>query len=212
MIFRLSALVFLMCASARTEEIFNGKDFTGWTFDSLGKDSPPEQVWSVKDRVIVCKGRPPGVMRTAAEHADFEFSLEWKWPEGTKPGNSGVLVRATTPRRMFAWPQSLEVQLAHNNAGDFWMIGETIRVGESKSLGRRFLKRQGSIENPPGTWNALRVRCEGDKVTVWVNGVLMNEGTGFSAKKGSIALQSEGTEIHFRNLKLVKLPENENPR
>jgi hypothetical protein len=51
----------------------------------------------------------------------------------------------------------------------------------------------------------MKVRCKGDTITVWVNGVLMNEGTGLSASKGAICLQSEGAEIHFRKVELVSL-------
>jgi hypothetical protein len=106
---------------------------------------------------------------------------------------------------MFVWPKSLEVQLAHENAGDFWMIGESITVPNATPQGRRWLKRQNSTEKPPGEWNTMRVRCEGDRITVWVNGVLMNEGHSLSANKGAICLQSEGAEIHFRKVELTPL-------
>jgi hypothetical protein len=67
------------------------------------------------------------------------------------------------------------------------------------------MKRQESTENKPGEWNTMRVRCDGDKITVWVNDTLMNEGTGLSATKGAICLQSEGAEIHFRKVELTPI-------
>ena len=188
------------------QALFNGKDLEGWTFDVIDPEVKPESVWSVSEGVLICKGRPPGVIRTSKEFSNYELVLEWRWAPGAKPGNSGLLVHASKPREMFVWPKSVEVQLAHENAGDFWMIGETLTVADAQPQGRRWWKKGGSNENPPGEWNSARVRCEGGKLTVWVNGKLMNEGTGLSATQGAICLQSEGGEIHFRKVELTPLP------
>lgn len=193
-----------LCAAA-PEALFNGRDLAGWTFDVIDPEVKPEAVWSVADGLLVCKGRPPGVIRTAKEYSDYELTLEWRWAPGLKPGNSGLLVHASKPREMFVWPKSLEVQLGSGNAGDFWMIGEQVTVAGATPQGRRWLKRQESTEKPPGEWNIMRVRCQGDRITVWVNGVLMNEGSALSATKGAICLQSEGAEIHFRKVELMPI-------
>ncbi len=197
----------LTCAALAAEPIalFNGRDLEGWTFDVIDPEVKPEAVWSVRDGMLICKGRPPGVIRTAGDHQDYELVLEWRWAPGGKPGNSGLLVHASKPRESFVWPRSLEVQLGGGNAGDFWMIGESVTVAGSTPLGRRWLKRQESAEKPPGEWNTMRVRCKGDHITVWVNDVLMNEGTALTATKGAICLQSEGGEIHFRKVALTPL-------
>lgn len=194
-----------LCAAAAPEALFNGRDLAGWTFDVIDPEVKPEAVWSVADGLLVCKGRPPGVIRTAKEYSDYELTLEWRWAPGLKPGNSGLLVHASKPREMFVWPKSLEVQLGSGNAGDFWMIGEQVTVAGATPQGRRWLKRQESTEKPPGEWNIMRVRCQGDRITVWVNGVLMNEGSALSATKGAICLQSEGAEIHFRKVELMPI-------
>jgi hypothetical protein len=185
--------------------LFNGRNLDGWTFDVIEPEVKPDAVWSVADGLLVCNGRPLGVMRTGKDYSNYELTVEWRWAPGKEPGNSGVLVHASKPREMFVWPRSLEVQLASGDAGDFWMIGETVTVANSTPQERRWLKRQESTENPPGEWNTMRVRCKGDTITVWVNGVLMNEGTGLTATKGAICLQSEGAEIHFRKVELVPI-------
>src|SRR5688572_19782879 len=73
-----------------TIDLFNGKDFEGWTFflDPRARDVKPEDVWSIDKGVIVCKGKPFGYMITRKEYEDYQLELEWKW--GEKPGNSGV--------------------------------------------------------------------------------------------------------------------------
>lgn len=193
--------------SAEPQALFNGKNLDGWTFDVIDPEVKPDAIWSVSEGVLICKGRPPGVMRTVkGDFSNYELTIDWRWAPGTKPGNSGVLLHASKPREMFVWPKSIEVQLGSTNAGDFWMIGETVTVANSTPQGRRWMKRQESTEKPPGEWNSMRVRCEGGKVTVWVNDTLMNEGTGLSATQGAICLQSEGGEIHFRKVELTPIP------
>jgi hypothetical protein len=56
-------------------------------------------------------------------------------------------------------------------------------------------------EKPVGEWNTMKVRCDGNKITVWVNGDLVNEGLA-TASKGQIALQAEGSEVEFRKVEL----------
>ncbi|NQX03016.1 DUF1080 domain-containing protein [bacterium] len=191
--------------AAEPQVLFNGRDFEGWTFDVLDPEVKPEAVWSVADGMLVCKGRPPGVIRTLKDYSNYELIVEWRWAPGGKPGNSGVLIHASKPREMFVWPKSVEVQLAHENAGDFWVIGETLSVANSQAQGRRWWKKGGSREKPPGEWNRARIRCEGRKVTTWINGSLMNEGIDLSATRGAICLQSEQGEVQFRKIELTPI-------
>jgi len=51
----------------------------------------------------------------------------------------------------------------------------------------------------------MRVRCEGARITVRLNGELANEGWEASEARGAIALQSEGAPIHFRRVELTPL-------
>jgi hypothetical protein len=191
--------------AAEPQALFNSKSLDGWTFDVIDPAVKPEAIWSVADGLLICKGRPPGVVRTEKEFSNYELTVEWRWAPGKKPGNCGVLVHASKPRKKFIWPQSLEVQLASGDAGDFWMIGEKVNVANQTAQGQRWLKRGESAEKPPGEWNTMKIVCKNDTITVWVNGTLMNEGTGLTATKGAICLQSEGAEIHFRKVELTPL-------
>lgn len=186
--------------------LFNGKDFEGFVFDH-DEEVDPATVWSVEDGVILCKGVPNGVLRTAAEYADYELSFAWRWAPGSEGGNSGLLLHSSTPRHRKIWPKCLEVQLQAGKAGDFILLGETIEVENqgNRQTDIRIARTGGEIEKPIGEWNTMKVRAEGDKVSVEINGELVNEGGEASATKGAICWQSEGAEIHFRDIVLTPL-------
>jgi hypothetical protein len=205
-----AGLLAMAAGYAAAEEpvaLFNGKDLTGWTYHLDKPHVPMEDVWSVNDGVLVCKGQPAGYLLTKKD--DFEnyvLTLEWRWPE--KGGNNGALVHVTTPGELGVWPKCLEVQLASGEAGDFWVIGTTIDVenAEQRRDGRRHLNLSDGDEKPIGEWNQMEITCRGDEVLVKVNGKLVNHATNVSQTKGAIALQSEGTPIEYRAVKLHKLP------
>jgi len=190
------------------QALFNGRDLSGWTYHLDKEGVPMEDVWSVKDGVLACKGRPAGYLLT--KKSDFEnyvLTLAWRWP--AEPGNNGVLVHVTKPGELGVWPKCLEVQLAHENAGDFWVIGTTIDVEniEQRREGRRHKNLTDDSEQKPGEWNKMEITCRGDEVIVRVNGDLVNHATKVSQTKGAIALQSEGAPIEYRSIKLRKLEE-----
>jgi Domain of Unknown Function (DUF1080) len=191
--------------AATPVQLFNGRDFTGWTFDVLDPAVKPDAVGSIADGVLVCKGRPPGVIRTTEEFGNYELTVEWRWATGGKAGNSGVLIHASKPRERFVWPKSVEVQLASGNAGDFWTIGESLTVADTPPDGHRYLRKADGAEKSPGEWNTAVIRCEGGNVSVKINGTLVNEATALSVTKGAICLQSENGEIHFRKVELTPL-------
>ena len=191
-------------AGAEEIELFNGKDFSGWTYSLSDKSVKLEDVWSVRDGAIICKGKPAGYLRTEKDYENYVLTLEWRWPEGTEKGNSGVLVHSSTPNAIGVWPKSIEAQLALGNAGDIWVIGTTVEVpnADTRVMGRRHLNLTDGSEKPAGQWNKYEITCKGDELILKVNGDLVNHATKCSVTKGAICLQSEGTEVHFRNIKL----------
>jgi hypothetical protein len=226
-----AAVVVAFAFAGEEIELFNGKDLKGWKAvfqeekslpDRLkGKIKYPvnvEDVWKVEDGVLVCKGQPFGYLVTEKEYIDFELSLEWKWPaSGRKQGgNNGVLLFVHGPERAYPpgdnamWPGSVEAQLAMGGAGDIWLIPPgKLEIPESqqdsKSKRRFHRTTKENVEKPIGEWNKYEIVCKGGNVSLKVNGTLVNEGKNADPKKGKIALQSEGTEIHFRNIKLKEL-------
>jgi Domain of Unknown Function (DUF1080) len=191
-----------------TIKLFNGKDLSNWTWHSREEGSPVEKTWSVEDGLLVCQGKPAGYIRTKSDdYEDYRLIVEWRWPEGTRGGNNGVLIHTTTPAALGIWPRSLEVQLAHQNAGDFWVIGTTVEIPrpEGRIKDRRHLNLTDDSEKPIGEWNTMEIVARGDTVTVKVNGELVNEATNLSQSQGAICLQSEGAPIQFRKVELTPL-------
>jgi len=201
----LSGLLFLAFAACKTTvyELWNGKDFSGWKFVLVDSTVSPADVWSVKNGVIHCAGTPNGYMRTEKEYTDFELEVEWRWPE--KEGNSGVFLNAQEPDHI--WPECIECQLQAGNAGDFIIIGPgTLKVGDSLYTStetfQRIPKKGESTEKAAGEWNRYQILCTGRQITSYVNGVLQNQGFDPTLKKGYICLQSEGTPVEFRNVRI----------
>jgi len=186
--------------------LFNGKDLAGWTYHLADPDVPMEQVWSVRDGVLCCTGRPAGYLRTIRDdYHDYILELEWRWPG--KGGNNGVLVHTSTPGELGVWPKSIEVQLASGDAGDFWIIGTDLDVEneQARRRGRRYLNLTDDSEKPLGQWNHMEITCKGDEILVKVNGHLVNHATHCSVTRGAICLQSEGTPIEYRHIRLRPL-------
>ncbi|MEX0613113.1 MAG: DUF1080 domain-containing protein, partial [Pirellulales bacterium] len=122
LVLSLATAALLMTPAVRTRAdeptaLFNGRDLAGWTYYLKQPDVPMEDVWSVKDGVIVCQGKPAGYLLTKKnDYENYVLTFEWRWPE--KGGNSGALVHVTTPRELDVWPKCLEVQLG-NGDGSF---------------------------------------------------------------------------------------------
>jgi len=116
------------------------------------------------------------------------------------------------------FPKSLEVQMMHENAGDFWCIVQDIvvpdmevRRGPKEEWGitegklRRIPNLTDGSEKPVGEWNKMVVECVADTIKVWVNNTLVNYGTNCTTTRGQIAVQAEGSEVEFRKLEVVSI-------
>ena len=186
-----------------------------WLNVNTNKDT-----WTVgKDGVLVCTGKPIGVMRSETQYENFIMRVEWKHME--PGGNSG----------MFAWsaaipgdnrlPDGVEIQMldldwVKLNTRDgveppiAYVHGELFGVGgvEIEPDNPRGTRSK-SIENRVkghGQWNTYHVVAVDGTVKLAVNGKFVNGISHASQKKGYLMLESEGAEIHFRNLKVIELP------
>lgn len=202
-------------------KLFNGKDLAGWHVDvpKADKNKSIAPSFIVRDGRLVSLGTPRGHLITDKSYENYRLEVEYRF--AGKPGNCGVLVHSSTPRALYKmFPASIEVQMHHQNAGDFWCIAENIEVPNMKERrphkegqkfggqngdARRILNLTDDSEKPVGEWNKMKIECLGDEVKVWVNGDLVNHGTKCTVSKGQIALQAEGSEVEFKGLLLTPL-------
>ncbi len=187
----------------RQVTLFDGHGLDAWAAH-LPEGTKLEDVWTVRDGVLVCKGNPPGYIYTRDDFASYVLKLEWRWnPETKQTGNSGVLLRVVGPHKV--WPRCVEAQLQADNAGDFWNIDEfPMQVVAERTSGRN-TKKTHHAERPVGEWNEYEIIVAGPRITLNVNGETLNEAWDVQETPGRIALQSEGTEIHFRDIRLSPL-------
>lgn len=205
--------------SAQTQKLFNGKDLAGWHVDVPELDTNKKGInpFIIRNGMLESLGTPNGHLITDKNYQNYRLVTEYRFA-GT-PGNCGVLVHASTPRALYKmFPKSIEVQMMHENAGDFWCIVEDITVpdmekrrGPKKDWGitegkeRRIINLTDGSEKPLGEWNTMTIECVADSIKVWVNGTLVNYGYGATARKGQIALQAEGSEVEFRKVELTPI-------
>jgi hypothetical protein len=205
----------------RSINLFNGHDLRGWHADVPDLDSLPslQMPFIVRDSFLVSLGTPGGHLITDSVFNNYRLEVEYRF--AGEPGNCGVLVHASTPRALYKmFPKSIEVQMMHENAGDFWCIVEDISVPEmekrrgpknewgiTEGKQRRILNLTDGSENAVGEWNTMIVECVGRDVKVWVNGDMVNHGTNATADHGQVALQAEGSEVEFRKVILTPIDE-----
>ncbi|WP_412466217.1 DUF1080 domain-containing protein [Pedobacter sp. KLB.chiD] len=198
------------------KSLFNGKNLDGWHVDVPAMDSKPDTVnpFMVRNGMLVSLGTPGGHLITDKIYKNYQLTVQYRF--AGKPGNCGVLVHASTPRVLYGmFPKSMEIQLQHQDAGDFWCIEEDITVpdmvsrrGPKENWGingdklRRIKNLTDDSEKPVGEWNTMIIQCLGNEIMVWVNGTLVNHGTNCTAASGQIALQAEGSEVEFKQLDL----------
>jgi hypothetical protein len=219
----LSTLLMLIAVPTLADEkstpLFDGSTLKGWHADvpAMDDDKNAKSPFIIRDGNLVSLGTPGGHLITDDEFENYRLEVEYRFVG--EPGNCGVLVHASKPRRLYGmFPQSLEVQMMHENAGDFWCIGEDIEVenmverrGPKESWGvdgdknRRILNLTDGSEKPLGEWNKMVIECLGDEVKVWVNGDLVNHGTKCTVSKGQISVQAEGSEVEFRKIELTPI-------
>jgi hypothetical protein len=209
-------------------------DGTGPGWKSLGeKDfvnvNGDKDTWSwKKDGTLYCKGTPVGVLRTKNQVTNFEMSIEWKHLKSA--GNSGVFVwipeKALEGLKPGRLPRGgIEMQVLDHGYAEryvkkqkkkpdwFTTNGDVFPVGASKMKpfpptspnGSRSFPRKNLCKGH-GQWNHYYIRAINGEVRLWVNGEEVSGGTNCTPHTGYLALESEGSPIEFRNIRIRELP------
>jgi hypothetical protein len=208
-------------------------DGTGLGWKQLGADdfvnvNCDKDTWTwKKDGSLHCTGRPIGVCRTQKQYTNFELVAEWNHRK--RAGNSGIFVwtpeealKGLKPNRL---PSGIEVQiLDHGYAEEYekstkkkatWFTtqGDVFPVGKSKMKPFPPTSPDGSRSFPRknrtlgfGQWNHYYVRAINGEIRLWINGEEVSGGNHIEPRTGYVCLESEGSPIDFRNIRIRELP------
>ncbi len=186
--------------------LFDGKSLDGWVNVNCAPST-----WSVRDGMIHCTGKPIGELRTGRMYQNFVLELEWQHlqPEG----NAGVFVWAdaiTAPGQPFH--RAVEVQVldgregpGYTSDGDIFPIHGTTLKPDNGRGGMRAFPTEKRVKPSPA-WNHYRITCNDGSISLAVNGKVVTTGSESSLRKGYICLESEGSPVNFRKLRIQELP------
>ena len=191
-------------------ELFNGQNFSGFTF-CMKDNADPLQTWSVTNGVIHCTGKPTGYLRTKQSYRDYVVTVEWRFVKvAPKADNTGVLVHMQLPDQV--WPKCVQNQGKSGRQGDLFVMAgaeckEHLALG--KDANTPVPLRGGPNEKAVGEWNTNVTVCAGNDIQAVINGKLLNETTECTVSNGFIGIQSEGAEIEIRKMYLEPLEQTE---
>lgn len=189
-----------------------------------------EDTWSFDDEqaLIACTGQPVSIIRTQKSFTNFELSVEWMHEKAA--GNSGIFIwtsqAAIDALQAPGLPkEGIEVQILDpgfkvdyekksGKKGDWFTChGDVFPVGTAKFEPYAPLSPDGTRSFPThettlphSQWNHYYIRAINGEIRLWVNGKEVSGGKNAQPSKGYICLESEGSPIRFRNLKIRELP------
>lgn len=177
------------------------KDVTElWTVEGT-----PADTWRVENGEIFCLGKPNGFLRSKKVYKNYVLRAEWRFrkegwvpkPEDEGWPNAGFFIHAG--KVVDGWPTSLEVQGHFGEAGSLFGV----RGGSIKGAKRGVIVKD---RIPFGDWDRYEITSKDGRVTVVLDGKLVNEGYDAQPSEGNVCLQSEGWEVHYRNVEIKELP------
>lgn len=188
--------------------LFNGVDLAGWHNVNGAPDT-----WTVRDGMIVCSGHPTGVLRTDRMYENFVLELEYRHLHAG--GNAGLFIWSDPlTARGQPFTRSIEVQVMdghetpnYTSHGDVFSIhGARMRPDRPHPAGWERCLPSERRAKPAPEWNHYRVTCNEGALKLEVNGKEVSGASAIEPRKGYICLESEGSECHFRNVRLRELP------
>jgi len=202
--------------------LFNDRDLTGW----VNVNCHPGTFF-VKDGEIVTTGTPTGFLRTEKQYENFVLEMDWMHVNKTEVGNSGLFVWGDPlPAVGTPYTRGIEVQVLVNleykdkktgkitatSHGDLFSIhGANCVPDRPHPLGwERCLPSENRAKGG-GEWNHYKVTANNGVIKLEVNGKEVSGVSKCTPRKGYLALESEGAECHFKNIRLRELPST-NPK
>lgn len=198
----------ILKATATWQDLFNGKDLTGWTGDTKG--------YIAKDGNLVCQKGAKN-LATVKEYSDFAFNFEFKLEES---GNNGIGIRV--PKDGHASRDGMEIQVLDHN-GKKYQGEAKIGDGTRKLSWLKPSQYHGSIYGvvpaktgylkPVGEWNQETIIALEDHIVVILNGAVIVDAfldgldggahPGIKSRIGHLMLSGHSDHVEFRNLKVA---------
>jgi hypothetical protein len=202
--------------SPEYKPMFNGKDLSGWVVVNGAAST-----WKIKDGMVVTSGQPVGFMRTEKHYENFELEMEWMHVNKKDVGNSGLFVWGDpVPAVGTGYTRGIEVQVLVNypdvgwatNHGDIFSIwGAKCKPDRPHPKGYERCLPSENLCKGGGEWNHYKVIAKDGVIKLHVNGKEVSGVSNCTPRKGYLALESEGAECHFRNVKIKELPTSNPP-
>ncbi|MFT5125889.1 MAG: hypothetical protein ACI9QL_004033 [Candidatus Omnitrophota bacterium] len=212
--------------TAQLKKAFIDGTGEGWralTEDAFTPVNSAEDTWTWKDGVIHCTGSPVSVIRTKKSFTNFELVCEWMHQRGS--GNSGIFVwtsdesiKNLTEAGKPGLPHGIEVQVldleygGKNKANWYTSHGDVFPVGANMKPfppvapnGKRSFPSK-NLSKGKNEWNHYYIRAINGEVRLWVNGEEVSGGTDCQPRTGVLCLESEGSPIQFKNLRIREIP------
>ncbi|MEM7263944.1 MAG: family 16 glycoside hydrolase, partial [Planctomycetota bacterium] len=187
--------------------LFDGKSLDGWV-----NVNGALSTWQVKDAdTIACSGIPTGVLRTERQYENFILELEYRHLR--TGGNAGVFVWSDPlTARGQPFTRSVEVQVLDGREGDWFtsdgdifpIHGSTMTPENGRGGSRAFPTEKRAHPSPE--WNHYRIECMNGRISLAVNGKVVTRGRDCRPRKGYVCLESEGSPVEFRHVRLKELP------
>ncbi|MBC8054131.1 MAG: DUF1080 domain-containing protein [Sphingobacteriaceae bacterium] len=200
----------------RFTTLFNGKDLSGWHtyLRNIGVNADPNKNFRIEDGMLHVIGKDLGYAITDKSYSNYHFKVDFKWGEKKWPPrennkrDAGICYNIPPSEPDSIWPQSIECQIQEGDTGDFWLLSRaTIEVNGKRNVPANHTQivKKKDNEKPTGEWNTVEVVSYNGRCVHIVNGVIVNAGENASTKSGRILLQSEFSEIFYKNVKIREL-------
>jgi len=188
---------------ASAAALFDGRTFTGWEGDTT-------TVWRIDDGTIVAgsldrRQEKNDFLCTTNRYGNFDLRLKIKLAGTEGFVNSGIQVRSA---RIPGSHELIGYQADFGHGYDGALYDESRRDKILAQPSADVLKQV----SRPGEWHDYRIRAEGPRVRLWVNGIQTVDYTepepGLPAT-GVIALQIHGnavSEVRFKDIEIEELP------
>jgi hypothetical protein len=206
-----------------------GPGWTSLTQEHFVNVNCDPDTWSWSNGMARCTGKPVGVIRSTVLYTNLEIVAQWRHLKSA--GNSGIFLWATPEsikdleQGKGRLPVGIEVQaLDHGyteqyekqskkKADWFTSHGDVFPTGSANMKpfpprspnGQRSFPRK-NLSKGVGEWNHYYIRAINGEVRLWVNGEEVSGGTQCRPISGYLCLESEGSPVEFRELRIRVLP------